>query len=659
MVPEYDIIVIGGGHAGAEAAWAASRLGASTALITLDPNRVGQMSCNPAIGVLAKGQMVREIDALGGLMGLAIDATGIQFRMLNRSKGPAVWGPRAQADKYKYAVEVQRLLGTCENLDIVPGEVAEIEVDESKIEDGGSRIEDGAEDPSLRPSVLDRRSSISGIRLADGTRLRCRAAIVTTGTFLRALMHTGETKTEGGRVGEAAARGLSGCLAKLGLELGRLKTGTPPRLHRRSIDFSAFELQPGDDEPAPFSYRNEFRGVKIENGRSRMECCDPRSSILHSPWRPPLPQVHCYLSATNEKIHEIIRANLHRAPMYSGQIQSTGPRYCPSIEDKVVRFADKTSHHIFLEPEGLDTDEIYANGISTSLPADVQEQIVRLIPGLEHVQILRHGYAVEYDMVWPTQIRSTLETKKVAGLFLAGQINGTSGYEEAAAQGTMAGINAVRYVKTGTADFVLRRDQAYIGVLIDDLVTKPPIEPYRMFTSRAEHRLHLRSDNADDRLTPVGCEIGLVDEDRWNEFVSRRDAIANGLEMLSQQRVNDVSAIDYLRRSEVTWKKLLELIPAAAPITPDIGRQIEIRVKYAGYIARQDRAIERFSKMEAKLIPPSMDYTTVSGLRNEARQKLTKFTPRSLGQALRISGITPADVTLLAVHLDRHNALPC
>jgi tRNA uridine 5-carboxymethylaminomethyl modification enzyme len=611
---EYDIIVIGGGHAGAEAAWAASRLGASTALITLDPNRVGQMSCNPAIGGLAKGQMVREVDALGGLMGLATDATGIQFRMLNKSKGPAVWGPRAQADKYKYAIEVQRLLGTCSNLEILPGEVAEIET--------------GAD-------------GVSAVLLASGERLKCRAAIVTTGTFLRALMHTGESKTEGGRVGEAAARGLSGCLTKLGLELGRLKTGTPPRLDRNSIDFSQFEIQPGDEEPAPFSYRNESSCKAATSGRGSSNT-----------WRPPLSQVHCYLSATNEKIHGIIRANLHRAPMYSGQIQSTGPRYCPSIEDKVVRFADKLSHHIFLEPEGLDTDEIYANGISTSLPADVQEQIVRLIPGLENVKILRHGYAVEYDMVWPTQIRSTLETKKIPGLFLAGQINGTSGYEEAAAQGLMAGVNAARRVTKNNEDFVLRRDQAYIGVLIDDLVTKPPTEPYRMFTSRAEHRLHLRTDNADERLTPVGREIGLVDDDRWNEYVARRDAIANGLELLAEQRINDGTAIDYLRRSDVNWSQLA----ATTTIPADIGRQIEIRVKYAGYIARQDRAIERAAKIESKLIPPSMDYATVSGLRNEALQKLIKFTPRSLGQAMRISGITPADVALLAVHIERRKA---
>jgi tRNA uridine 5-carboxymethylaminomethyl modification enzyme len=609
MRSEFDIIVIGGGHAGAEAAWAASGLGAAVALISFDPRKIGQMSCNPAIGGLAKGQMVREIDALGGLMGLAIDATGIQFRMLNRSKGPAVWGPRAQADKYKYALEVQRLLGERRNLTILSGEVVEIE---TAADATGAHV-------------------IRGVALADGRHLRSRGVIVTTGTFLRALMHTGENKSQGGRVGEAAAVGLSGCLTRLGLELGRLKTGTPPRLARQSIDYSAFEPQDGDPMPMAFSFLNEYAPA----------------------WRPPLTQVQCWIGATNPAIHDLIRANLHRAPMYSGQIHSTGPRYCPSIEDKVVRFADKSSHHIFLEPEGLDTDEIYVNGISTSLPADVQDAVIRRIPGLEKAQVLRWGYAVEYDMVWPTQIRATLQTKRIEGLFLAGQINGSSGYEEAAAQGLVAGVNAALLAGGREPDFVLRRDQAYIGVLIDDLVTKPPTEPYRMFTSRAEHRLHLRADNADERLTPLGTQLGLVTPQRTQAFDQRRAAIDAALALLHTSRIDGVSAVEWLRRGGNDGPQLAARLPAAAAIAPDVASAVETRIKYAGYIARQDRQIERFSKLESRLLPSSLDYAAVIGLRNEARQKLSRFTPRSLGQALRISGITPADVTLLAIHLDR------
>ncbi|GIW76195.1 MAG: tRNA uridine 5-carboxymethylaminomethyl modification enzyme MnmG [Phycisphaerae bacterium] len=608
MKVDFDILVIGGGHAGAEASWAASRLGVRVGLISLDPSRIGAMSCNPAIGGLAKGQMVREIDALGGLMGLATDRTGIQFRMLNRSKGPAVWGPRAQCDKYKYAAEVQRLLHTCQNLTILKGEAVEILVDEHR--------------------------HVTGVVLSDQTRLSCRSVIVTTGTFLRALMHTGEQKTEGGRVGEQSARGLSDCLRKLGLELGRLKTGTPPRLKRQTIDFSKFEIQPGDAQPAPFSYLNEY------------------PSESRAVWSPPLPQVECWLGTTNPDIHELIRANLHRAPMYSGQIQSTGPRYCPSIEDKVVRFSDKPSHQIFLEPEGLDTDEIYCNGISTSLPADVQSEIIRRIPGLENALVLRWGYAVEYDMVWPHQIRATLETKLIHGLFLAGQINGTSGYEEAAAQGLIAGINAFQYVTTGQASFTLRRDQAYIGVLIDDLVTKPPIEPYRMFTSRAEHRLLLRNDNADLRLTEIGYQIGLVRSDRYDAFVRVRDTIAQTTDRLKQLRCDGTSLFDLLRRPDRSWNNFSELLIRNGVVTdPHTAWRIETQIKYEGYITRQDKSIQRLNQLEDKLIPADFDYRQVVGLRNEARSKLIQFTPRSLGQALRISGITPADVTVLAIAL--------
>jgi tRNA uridine 5-carboxymethylaminomethyl modification enzyme len=650
----FDVIVIGGGHAGAEAAWAASRLGCRTALVTLDASRVGQMSCNPAIGGLAKGQIVREVDALGGLMGLATDATGIQFRMLNRSKGPAVWGPRAQCDKHRYAREVQRLLATCSNLTIVQGEVSRIEA--SPIADGRLPIEQG-DGSSAQSPIANRQPAIRSVRLADGRTLRAAAVVVTTGTFMKALMHTGEAKTEGGRVGEAAARTISDSLRDLGLDLGRLKTGTPPRLHANSIDFSQFEVQPGDDEPMPFSYLAEYgrmRNVEWEMGSETAASPHSAFPVPHSAfWTPPLPQVVCYLGNTNERIHEIIRANIHRAPMYSGQISSTGPRYCPSIEDKVVRFADKASHHLFLEPEGLDVPEIYVNGISTSLPSDVQEQVVRLIPGLEKAEFLRWGYAVEYDMVWPSQIDSTLQTKRVAGLFLAGQINGTSGYEEAAAQGLVAGVNAAKFAKGEPCDFVLRRDQAYIGVLVDDLVTKPPTEPYRMFTSRAEHRLHLRADNADERLTALGREIGLVDDARWEGYSTRREFVEQATALAGAQRIDGVLLADLLRRPDVTWADLAVKHEALRAIPADVGRLVEIRCKYAGYVDRQQKQIERMSQLEAKLIPANLDYARITGLRNEARQKLAKFTPRSLGQALRISGITPADVTVLAIHLAR------
>lgn len=611
MSLDADVVIIGGGHAGAEAAWAASRLGATTVMVTLDPDRIGVMSCNPAIGGLAKGQMVREIDALGGLMGRATDATGIQFRMLNRSKGPAVWGPRAQCDKYRYAEEVQRLLGTCPNLRVVCGEVKEIETQ------------------TIAPPMHRR---VTGVRLGDGTLIRCQAVVVTTGTFLRALMHTGEQQNPGGRHGEGSAEGLSACLKALGLEIGRLKTGTPPRLDAGSIDFSGLETQPGDAAPAPFSFLNEYATELF---------------------RPPLPQVHCWITRTSESVHQLIRQNLHRAPMFTGQIESTGPRYCPSIEDKVVRFAEKSSHQVFLEPEGLETNEIYCNGISTSLPRDVQERVIRMIPGLERARVLRWGYAVEYDMVWPTQLRSTLETRTVAGLYLAGQINGTSGYEEAAAQGLVAGVNAARAALGITEEFVLGREQAYIGVLVDDLVTKPPTEPYRMFTSRAEHRLSLRSDNADERLTPLGREIGLVDDQRWEAFTRRQAQVRSLLERLDTLRADGISAHDWLRRPGVDWDQLSQQWPVLAELDRSVAFIAQTRVMYEGYVRRQRDEVRRMDSLEKQMIPPGIDYTSVTGLRNEAKAKLQRFAPRSLGQALRISGITPADVTLLAVHLAR------
>ncbi len=627
----FDIIVVGGGHAGAEAAWAASRLlgdRGTVAMITMDPAAIGRMSCNPAIGGLAKGQMVREIDALGGLMAHAIDATGIQFRLLNRSKGPAVQSPRAQADKYRYAQAVQRLLTeNCPNLKI---------------------IADIAEDILVDP--LDNHDAatwrVTGIMLKSGRKLNCRCAILTTGTFLRGLMHTGEKKTEGGRVGEQAAVGLSGALIKLGFELQRLKTGTPPRVSRETVDFSALEPQHGDIPPIPFS---DLSGT----------AAGPLGSQF-----PGLSQVPCYITYTNPAIHDLIRANLHRAPMYSGQIISRGPRYCPSIEDKVVRFADKTQHQIFLEPEGLDTNEIYCNGISTSLPVDVQEQIVHSVAGLEKAVILRHGYAVEYDFSPTHQVGATLETHRADGLFFAGQLNGTSGYEEAAGQGQMAGINAALKIR-GDGPFILRRDQAYIGVMIDDLITKTPTEPYRMFTSRAEYRLTLRSDNTDQRLTPLAAKLGLAQPARIQRLENKLAAMRQLTDELKACRIRGGgTALDLLRRPDVELAALPAMLGndgprlvalLAEPSQHILLEQIQIEARYAGYILREKHAAERMVELEDKIISPNMNFQSIAELRTEARQALEKFRPRTVGQASRLEGITPADLMVLTVYISgRH-----
>ncbi|HNO78012.1 MAG TPA: tRNA uridine-5-carboxymethylaminomethyl(34) synthesis enzyme MnmG [Phycisphaerae bacterium] len=616
MASTYDVIVIGGGHAGTEAAWAAARMGASVALVTMQREAIGRMSCNPAIGGIGKGQMVREVDALGGIMGRAIDQAGIHFRMLNQSKGPAVWAPRAQADRKLYAQAVQSILTEAANLEIVEGLVDEIETVDTPSHNG------------------DAAKMVSGVVLADGRRLVASAVIVTTGTFMRGLMHCGERQEAGGRVGEAAAMGISANLSALGFELMRLKTGTPPRVHRDSLDYDKLERQDGDETPVPFSFVNDSIGQ---------------------------PSVPCWITYTNSETHGHIHANLHRAPMYMGQIESTGPRYCPSIEDKVVRFSDKPRHQLFLEPEGYDNERIYCNGISTSLPEDVQRSMLATIPGMENAEILQLGYAVEYDFIPTWQTRVSLESKRVGGLFFAGQINGTSGYEEAAGQGLVAGVNAVQMLREDEP-LVLRRDQAYIGVMIDDLITKPPIEPYRMFTSRAEYRLSLRSDNADQRLTPIGRSLGLVDDARWNRFEQKLSDIQALKRVTSALPHAGGKLGDFLKRPETTLDDFANALNShssngCSEFARTVLEQVLVDARYAGYVARQDRQVARFRKMESMKIPPHADYAKMTELRAEARQNLAAVEPTTLGQAGRISGITPADIMVLTVCLRRQKSI--
>ena len=651
--PKYfDVIVIGGGHAGVEAAWAAAATGAKVGLVTLDPSRIGAMSCNPAIGGLAKGQMVREIDALGGLMGLAADATGIQYRILNASKGPAVRGPRCQSDKYRYAQELQRLLTCRENISILAGSVEQI-LTEGDCCTGvivHPRPPSGAQGNSCHHgSILGLGESAAPIgqatcALTEPTRIDAAAVVVTTGTFMRGLMHTGDRRTPGGRVGEAPAAGMSRCLLELGFELGRLKTGTPPRLDATTIDFAGLETQPGDAAPAPFSDMT-LSPEAAASGSATYRRIATRFPVIEQ--RP------CHITHTCAEAHELIRNNLDRAPMYNGQIEqcSVGPRYCPSIEDKVVRFADRPSHHVYLEPESLDTDEIYCNGISTSLPGDVQERIVHLLPGCERARILRYGYAVEYDMVWPHQIDATTMTKRLGGLFLAGQINGTSGYEEAAAQGLLAGLNAARHA-SGHAPISLRRDQAYLGVLMDDLITKTPREPYRMFTSRAEFRLLLRADNAAERLTPLAREWGLIDGPRWRMFQRRREQSEALHHLLRQRRHEGQRLLDLLRRPQVdaaTVEQWWDAAETGAPPDRKVIEQLVNDVKYEGYIQRHRTEAERLARQESQPIPPDFDYASVDGLRAEARGVLERFRPATFGQAGRLAGVNPADLMLLTV----------